>query len=358
MDATIRRRLKWVRVYAAIGDAGVACRRCGISRPTLRLWVRRYRMDGEAGLAGLSRRPARSPRRKVFAAHREQILSLRRDRNLGARRIQSELRLLHDFELSITSVQKVLTAGRVPPLRKARRLHAPKRYSRPIPGERVQMDTMKIVPGVYQYTAVDDCSRFRVLGVYKRATGSNTQDFLARVVEEMPFPIQRIQTDRGGEFFSEGVQNWLTKNTIKFRPIPPRSPHLNGKVERSQMTDLQEFWSRHHPRDPGIGQRIEEWQFDYNWRRPHGSLGGKRPVDRLSELTDRTPLSAEVAQAYDPTRERVQHRNYSVDRTLRAIWEAQQSTARASAAVAAADRAVARPPSEADRPRTRESRLK
>lgn len=197
------------------------------------------------------------------------------------------------------------------------------------------MDTMKIVPGVYQYTAVDDCSRFRVFGVYTRATGANTLDFLARVVEEMPFPIQRIQTDRGGEFFHAKVPARLTDNMIKFRPIPPRSPHLNGKVERSQMTDLQEFWARQNPRAPKIGQRIEEWQCDYNWRRPHGSLGGKRPVDRLSELTSVTPLNEDVANMYDPRNERYRHRDYKSDRALAALWELRRNVGNASAADAA-----------------------
>jgi len=153
------------------------------------------------------------------------------------------------------------------------------------------MDTMKIARRIYQYTAIDDCSRFRVLAVYPRTNAQNTLLFLDRVIEEMPFPVQRIQTDRGGEFFAESVQRRLMSECIKFRPIPPRSPHLNGKVERSQLTDLNEFWPRHAPTENEIDRRIEEWQFDYNWRRPHGSLGGKTPVDRIAELGEITPLA-------------------------------------------------------------------
>lgn len=108
----------------------------------------------------------------------------------------------------------------------------------------MQIDTMKVAPAVYQYTAFDDCSRFRVLGVFPRRTAAYTVQFFERVVEEMPFAIQRIQTDRGAEFFAERVQRWLRDYAIKSRPIPPRSPHLNGKVERSQLTDLLEFWTR------------------------------------------------------------------------------------------------------------------
>ena len=74
-------------------------------------------------------------------------------------------------------------------------------------------------------------------------TAENTLRFLEKVVEEMPFPIQRIQTDRGLEFFALKVQERLMEWGIKFRPIRPASPHLNGKVERAQKTDLDEFYS-------------------------------------------------------------------------------------------------------------------
>lgn len=319
-------------MYEVTDDAGLTCRRCGISRPTLRLWTRRYRELGEVGLVGLSRRPKRSPAREIFDADRELILSLRCEPNLGARRIQAELRLAYGIELSITSITKVLDTAAVPPLRPPRRRKRPTRYARPVPGDRVQLDTMKVAPGVYQYTAVDDCSRFRVLAVYPRRTAAFCLTFLARVVEEMPFPIQRVQTDRGGEFMAEKVQRWLKSHAIKYRPIPPRSPHLNGKVERSQATDLQEFWTRHDPKDSEIARRIEEWQFDYNWRRPHGSLGGKTPIDRVCELGQAIPLLEEVAAAYDGSEERIRQRNYTIDQALSAIWAARKQDQKAAGA--------------------------
>jgi transposase InsO family protein len=73
----------------------------------------------------------------------------------------------------------------------------------------------------------------------------------------MPFPIQCIQTDRGREFLAERVQRWLKELFIKCRPIPPHSPRLNGKVERSQLTDLVEFWSRYSVKESDIAQRID-----------------------------------------------------------------------------------------------------
>ena len=78
------------------------------------------------------------------------------------------------------------------------------------------MDTGKIGPGLYQYTSVDDYTRYRVLRLYSRRTAANTLDFIDCVIEEMPFPIQRLQIDRGREFFAVKVQeklgdvsNWL-----------------------------------------------------------------------------------------------------------------------------------------------------
>jgi transposase len=106
MNDEIRRRLVWVRMYEKTYDAGLVCRRCGISRPTLRKWVRRFRHAGELGLIDQSRRPQRSPRRKVFRKERTLILRLRRERNLGARRIQIELWLHWEIDLSILQFTK------------------------------------------------------------------------------------------------------------------------------------------------------------------------------------------------------------------------------------------------------------
>ncbi|MCF2133926.1 MULTISPECIES: IS481 family transposase [Mycetohabitans] len=315
MDREIAARLRWVHMYHEAGVAGLVCARCGISRPTLRKWLRRYQQAGEAGLQSQSRRPHRSPNQKVSESDRATILRLRAEHK-GARRIQNELRLHEQRELSLATIHKILCQARVTPLIRPRRAAQPKRYSRPVPGDCVQMDTMKIARGVYQYTAVDDCSRLRVLAVYSRRNARNTLLFLDRVIEEMPFPIQRIQTDRGSEFFAESVQRCLMSECIKFRPIPPRSPHLNGKVERSQLTDLNEFWPRHGLTEGTIEEQIEQWQFDYNWRRPHGSLGGKTPVDCIAELGELTPLSEEVVGAYDELKERVQHREWRLDKTL------------------------------------------
>jgi len=127
-------------------DAGFVCRKCGISRPTLRKWHRRYLKDGLQGLIGHSKKPHSSPNHKLIPERVNLILNLRNERNLGARRIQTELIRLHSCSLSLASIHKVLTTQQAQPIKKLRRKKKFKRYSRPIPGDRIQMDTCKIAP--------------------------------------------------------------------------------------------------------------------------------------------------------------------------------------------------------------------
>jgi transposase-like protein len=216
MDHQKQSRLLWVKMYLDIQDAELVCRRCGISRTTLRKWLKRYNELGEEGLTGVSRSPHCSPNTKIIDETIELIKTLRA-RNLGARRIQSELVINHDCNLSLASIHKVLKKLNVKPLIKLKRDKKFKRYQRGVLGERIQLDTCKIAPGIYQYTAVDDCSRWRVLQIYRRRIASNTLNFLDEMVERFPFPIQRIQTDKGLELCVLEVQAKLMEYGIRFR---------------------------------------------------------------------------------------------------------------------------------------------
>src|SRR5215207_3017915 len=104
MDA--QTRLGWIELYQEIGNAGVVCRRCGISRPTLRKWWRRYQALGMAGLEEQSRRPHSSPGRKVLEREEGLILQLRRERKLGLKRLRIELIRNHDLRLSLDTLHK------------------------------------------------------------------------------------------------------------------------------------------------------------------------------------------------------------------------------------------------------------
>ena len=96
---------------------------------------------------------------------------------------------------------------------------------------------------------------------------------------------------------------------------------MNGKVERSQKTDKSEFYPTI---DVSVGLDeldllLSEWQHYYNWERPHSSLKGLTPIEKITELSDQTPLSEEVSQRYQIWKERFQEQNYKLDLQLRKL---------------------------------------
>ena len=136
MNAEVRKHLCWIRTYEGSRNFGITCRRCGISRPTLRKWWRRYELEGEEGLKSRSRCPRRSPFQKVFPPETKRIQRLRR-KNFGARRIQSELIRHYEFRLSLAIIHKTLTRLKVGPLVRLKQKWGQfKQYSRPIHGDR------------------------------------------------------------------------------------------------------------------------------------------------------------------------------------------------------------------------------
>ena len=310
---TLKARRTWVETYRQTHNAGLTCRRCGISRPTLRKWARRFEADGEAGLHSKSRRPRALADSKRTPQLTERVLSLRRERNLGSTRMQAELLRLDGIRLSTSTIHRVLADARVKPLKRPKRPKKPIRYSRPNAGDRVQIDTMKVAKGFIQFTAIDDCTRTRVLALYPDKTGASAAHFFEeRVLPGFPFPIERIQSDRGSEFISHEFLDILRKHKVKLRPNRARAPHLNGKVERSQQTDLVEFYAleidgkgRHRRAkapDEIVG-RLAAWERFYNEVRPHSGIGRKPPQKRWEEVADLTPTREDLDARYDPKSE-------------------------------------------------------
>jgi transposase InsO family protein len=156
-----------------------------------------------------------------------------------------------------------------------------------------------------------------VIALYPRRTAKHTLDFIERVIEEMPFPIQCFQTDDGREFTAYKVQDCLLEWGIKFHPIRAAAPHLNGKVERAQKTVLDEFYPKADSKDAQLQERLEEWQFYYNWQRIHGSLG-KTLMERCTELSS-PPFSEEVYAVFDEAREREIQRNRDLHRAAKKV---------------------------------------
>ncbi len=131
------------------------------------------------------------------------------------------------------------------------------------------------------------------------------------MVKAFPFPIQRIQTDWGTEFYNYPFQEALADRFIKYRPIKPRSPHLNGKVERSQQTDKEEFYALLDKQDKQLDwkQALAGWESFYNKQRLHSSLLGKTPWEKYQEVQATVPTPAQIQHQYGQKKEPIKARN-------------------------------------------------
>jgi transposase InsO family protein len=218
---------------------------------------------------------------------------------------------MKDLIISSATIWRVLKKNEIPNLKKYRKQNEYTRYSRPIPGDRVHMDVTKVGPRCYQFTAVDDYTRMRALKLYPNKKAESTVDFLGYVLDTFPFPIQRIQTDWGIEFFNEIFQLELAEHFIKFRPIKPRSPHLNGKVERSQFSDNSEFYATILRKEINqeLAPKLLAWQDFYNHKRPHSSLSGKTPYEKYLEVEKLIPIQPEVTSKYWEKKDEIIPRN-------------------------------------------------
>ena len=288
-------RLKLLR-QADEMPRGVAqtCRRYGLSRKTFYKWKARYKSHGEAGLCDRARAPLRSPNATPRAVV-SKILYLRERYRFGAGRIASYLHRFHNIHVARSTAHRILIRygmGRLPANQKRRTTGRPwHRYEKPQPGHRLQIDVkfLERIAGsrkrLYQFTAIDDCTRIRVLKIYDVCNQKSAISFVDEVIRRLPFRVLVIQTDNGAEFQSNF--HWhLEGQDIRHVYIRPKTPRLNGKVERSHRVDEQEFYQLLDK--DGIGDdihlfndKLQEWEDYYNYHRPHGALDGQTPYERL-----------------------------------------------------------------------------
>jgi transposase InsO family protein len=292
------RRLAIIRhAQEVTGNVSLTCRYFGITRQAFYIWLRRYEEHGLEGLRDRSRRPHTAPnatKPEVVG----KIVYLRRNYHFGPHKIAMYLKRYHDIEVSPSGVWRILKRldmSRLPASQRYKRhVDRWKRYEKPLPGHRVQVDVKFIAPlkgsrnKHYQFTAIDDCTRIRVLRIYDRLNQQTAIRFLDYVLEKLPFKVEVIQTDNGVEFGSQFHYHVLDRG-IGHVYIKPATPRLNGKVERSHRIDNEEFYRMLDGvviDDTGLfNVRLKEWEDFYNFHRPHGALGGQTPYERLREKT-------------------------------------------------------------------------
>ena len=264
------------------------------SRKTVYKWLKRYQEGGLKDLLDRSRRPHGHPKSLEPSLVRL-IATLRQETRYGPVRLQWLLWERYRLGISRWGIHQALKRQGL--ITRGRRRHKKdyRLYQLPTPGQEIQIDTKHLCPRnplttrYFQYTAIDDCTRLRVLRIYDELTLNHSVEFLKEVAANMPFKIQAIRTDGGAEFthtvpspkihpFTQACQ----KLGIEHRINRPGYPQANGKVERSHRTDEEEFY-RVVP--PSLWQiQLPVWERCYNLWRAHQSLHGLSPMEYLLAL--------------------------------------------------------------------------
>ena len=291
--------------YAQKYGVSRASRKYNKSRSYIYFWLARY--DGSLhSLACQSRRPHSHPRQ-----HTQEELKLIADmhrRNPKLEIVELWVRLRkRGYTRTIESLWRVMRREGWLAKAEKKKPYKPKPYEQmQYPGQRVQID-VKVVPRsciadpelkLFQYTAIDECSRYRVLGAYEEQSTFSSADFLNKVVAHFArkgIAVECVQTDNGFEFtnrFSNSKRDLETRFEARARElgihhklIRPYTPRHNGKVERSHREDQKRFYDTHRFYSRAdFGGQLAAHQSRSN-SRPMRPLHWAAPKDVLSSFT-------------------------------------------------------------------------
>ena len=282
-----------------------ASRMYGVSLSSVKRWCRRY--DGSwQSLKEKSHRPNSHPRQHT-AREEEMIREAVRQSYFrygweGAYMAAKEDGYSRSYSGFIYAAKRLGLCGgkqEKPNIRKIDR-----RYPEIlVPGEKVQVD-VKEVPynclkgaarrdgkHLYQWTAIDECTRIRFVYGFEEHTPENSVKFFKMLQKVFPFKIQTIQTDNGTEFTYKYISDTelcpfdiaLKNAGVQHKLIPPRTPWHNGKVERSHRNDQRYFynWEKFASVED-LNRKLKD-HLRWSNRKPMRTLGGKSPLDLLRE---------------------------------------------------------------------------
>jgi len=253
--------------YAERYGVEKAARKYKTNRQYVYRWKRRYDGTWES-LKDKSRRPHHHPNQHT-EAELKLIADMRR-RNPHAGLVVFWVKLRQrGYTRSIPALYRVLVRRGEMANKPANPKYVPKPYEKMhYPGERVQID-VKFVPAVclvgdaagkkfYQYTAIDEYSRYRYLEAFEEHSTYSSAQFLEHLLEhfgKLGIKIECVQTDNGTEFTKRLTgaadtdvtlfERTLKQRNIRHKLIKPYTPRHNGKVERSHRKDNEYFYAVH-----------------------------------------------------------------------------------------------------------------
>jgi len=307
-----RGRLTMVRRVVESGwSLTQAAAAAGVSERTCGKWVRRYCVEGQAGLLDRSSAPRSVPHRT--AEDRVQaIAALRRLRMTGA-----EIAMVLGMPLS--TVSAVLARIGLGKLSRLEPPEPPNRYERARPGELLHVDVKKLgviagaghrVTGQRQsqlanrrerrrgapkgwefvHVCVDDATRLAYVEVLADEQGTTAAGFLRRAVafyRRHGITVERVMSDNGACYRSTIHAFACRLLGLKHLRTRPYRPRTNGKAERFIRTLLGGWaYGAIYGTSRERTAALDGWLWTYNHRRPHGSLSHKSPIARLHELNN------------------------------------------------------------------------
>lgn len=295
-------RLRWMDHYSRYRNARLTCRYYGISPQTFYRWKNRYDRYDLRTLESGSHRPYRVRHPETAVEVIERIRKLREQYPRWGR--DKLVVLLHKegIEISASTVGRVMNRlkarglltepqnVRLAKLARQRRrkpryaVRMPKGYTIRAPGDLVQIDTLKLLlmsdDVRCHFSARDVVSRWDCARAYRRQTSFAAARFLEYLETKLPFEIKAIQIDGGSEFMKD-FEEAVRERNIKLFVIPPRSPKLNGYVERANRMYREEFYEvetightlKEHNR------QLEKLEYICNYVRPHQALDYLTPAE-------------------------------------------------------------------------------
>ena len=255
-QALIKYSLKYGVTKAAI--------RYKTNRQYVYRWLNRY--DGTLqSLADKSHRPHHHP--NEHTPEELKLIADMRKRNMNAGLVVFWVKLRQrGYTRSVTGLYRLLRKQGQMAVKPPNPKYKPKPYEQmQYPGQRVQID-VKFVPEscivgeakgqkFYQYTAIDEYSRFRYLEAFEEHSSYSSAQFIKHLIEKFPFRIECVQTDNGMEFTKQLgntqkptptlFERTLEQCGIRHKLIAPYTPRHNGKVERSHRKDNEYFYATH-----------------------------------------------------------------------------------------------------------------
>ena len=279
---------------------------------TARKGLKRFEVEGPAGLLDRSSRPHKL-RRPTPAAVQAEIVALRRQRLCG-RHIAKRV------GVSPATVSRVLRAAGLSRMSDLDPVEPVRRYERATPGELIHIDIKKLgrIDGVghritgerrgqsnrrgrgqglgweFAHVCVDDASRIAFAEMKRDETATSAVDFLKAAVtyyRSLGVAVARVMTDNGSCYKAFAFRDACRDLGLKHIRTKPYTPKTNGKAERFIQTALREWaYARPYDHSDQRTRRLPQWLHDYNWHRPHGGIHAKTPISKLG-LSDNNLLT-------------------------------------------------------------------